>query len=331
MADSALLPYSFPWFAYTQGSAAPCIAMSGHPTAYNAILNQCTTLSCDPKFLDGFTTPQIKIPRLGVKSFSCIERYAVSWRIAHPYHRDIIKRMLDEGFYIYFNGVDDYFMDGKSWYGIRHIKHDGIICGYDDGDGSYSIAAYDSNWVFRLMRIPQKCFTDGLNEGVLQGWGGGLTVYRMKDMEIPLDERQMLGFLKAHVDSDMDRFPLSGREWVEGIAVQGFLALYIGKLIDGSIPYEKMDWRILRPVWEHKKCMLDRLIAFEKKQKLDTECSTEYRPLVDAADRARMMYAVYHRNRRADLLEKVQRGLLEGKEKESAILRNFIKKAEATL
>lgn len=330
MADCVQLAYEYPWFAFTQGTAAPCIALRNHPTAYNAILNQCTTLSCTRRFLDGFTTPQVGVPRLNIHSFPCIERYGVALRFTHDRFREIIKKMLDEGFYIYFGGVDDYFLPGKSWYGIRHMSHDGILCGYDDNDGTYSVAAYDSDWVFRLIRIPQDCFREGLESGISQGWNGNLFAYRMRNGEIQPDEKQMLRYLKAHVDADMDRFPLTERGNVEGIAVQGFLALYIEKLMDGSIPTDKMDWRVLRPVWEHKKCMLDRLIALEALHGWEPEFSSRYRPLVDAANRNRMMYAVYHKNRRPELLENVRKGLLDGKEQERAILCDFIRKTEET-
>lgn len=330
MADCVQLAYEYPWFAFTQGTAAPCIALRNHPTAYNAILNQCTTLSCTRRFLDGFTTPQVGVPRLNIHSFPCIERYGVALRFTHDRFREIIKKMLDEGFYIYFGGVDDYFLPGKSWYGIRHMNHDGILCGYDDNDGTYSIAAYDSDWVFRLIRIPQDCFREGLESGISQGWNGNLFAYRMRNGEIQPDEKQMLRYLKAHVDADMDHFPLTERGNVEGIAVQGFLALYIEKLMDGSIPADKMDWRVLRPVWEHKKCMLDRLIALEALHGWEPEFSSRYRLLVDAANRNRMMYAVYHKNRRPELLENVRKGLLDGKEQERAILCDFIRKTEET-
>ena len=76
--------------------------------------------------------------------------------------------------------------------------------------------------------------------------------------------------------------------------------------------------------------MLDRLEAFEKLRGWEPEFSTRYRPLVDAANRNRMMYAVYHKNRRPELLENVRKGLLDGKEQERAILCDFIQKTEET-
>ena len=49
------LPYEYPQFANTQGAAAAPIAMTGHPNAYNQILNQAVTLGCSRNFLTGFT------------------------------------------------------------------------------------------------------------------------------------------------------------------------------------------------------------------------------------------------------------------------------------
>ena len=45
--------------------------------------------------------------------------------------------MIDDGMYIYFHGVDDFYLPEKSWYGTRHMNHDGIICGYDDNDSNF--------------------------------------------------------------------------------------------------------------------------------------------------------------------------------------------------
>jgi len=78
MADSVSLPFCVPVFAFTLSHAAPGFAMNGHPTAYNAYLNQCVTIGCKRKFLRGFTTPQMGIPRSGIGAFSCIQHYVVS-------------------------------------------------------------------------------------------------------------------------------------------------------------------------------------------------------------------------------------------------------------
>ena len=329
MPDSVSLPFCVPVFSFTPGHAAAGFALNGHPTGYNAYLNQCTTVGCTRRFLRGFTTPQMGIPRAWIGSFPYIEHYSVSSRFGYPHYRNIIKLMLDQGFYVYFNGIDDFYMPGKCWYGIRHMAHDGIICGYDDNDQTYSIAAYDINWLFNLIKIPQECLIEGLNACIKNKQYGALTAYKMRENAvISLDEKMILQNLKTYVDQTVDKYPLEQDGWIEGIATHDFLAMYMDKLKDGSIPAEKVDWRTLRPVWEHKKCMLDRIKSIEEKRGWDIELSSKYAPLVDDANRARMMLAMFHKNQKATLLDKMKNILLDLRERESEILKELIKRME---
>ncbi len=329
MPDSVSLPFCVPVFSFTPWRAAPGFAMNGHPTAYNAYLNQCTSIGCGRRFLKGYTTPEMYIPRSEVGSFSFLERYSVCSRFGYPHYKDIIKHMLDEGYYIYFDGIDDYYIPGKCWYGIRHLSHNGILCGYDESDQTYSIAAYDTNWLFKLFRIPQDSLIEGLNACIQNKQYGYLTAYKMKEnITVALDEQMILRHLKSYVDHTIDKYPLNQEGWVEGIAVHDFFAIYMDKLKDGTIPAEKVDWRTMRCVWEHKKCMLDRIKAIEEKHGWEPLLSQKYESLVEDADRGRMMMAMFHRNQKFTLLDKMKNILLSLREQESEILGELIRKME---
>lgn len=328
MADSVSLPFSVPYFASTHASAAPGLAMAGHPTAYNGYLSQCITISCSRRFLNGYSSPEIMIPKSNIVCFNFIERYVLASRFAYPYYREFIKKMLNEGFYIYYSGVDDFYLPGKSWYGTRHMNHDGIICGYDDDDQTYSIAAYDIDWVFNLIRIPQDCYMEGLFACLEKEQYGSIVAYKIKDVEVKLDDLQILKGLKTYLKNTIDFFSLEEQGRVSGIAVHDFLAIYMDKLKDGSITMEKMDWRVLRPVWEYKRCMLDRIKAIEEKREWDTELSSKYAPLVEDANRLRMMYAMYQNNQKQSLLDKIKNGILSLKDKETEILQDLINRME---
>lgn len=328
MAKAVSLPFCVPWFAFTQGHAAPGIAMVSHPTAYNSYLNQCITLNCSRRFLFGYSSPSISLSRGSIYDFSCLERHGVSTKFCYPYHPKIIKQMLDEEYYIYFSEVDDFYLPGKSWYGTRHMLHDGIICGYDDNEKTYSIAAYDINWVFNLIRVPQECFSEGFLAGLQESKLGAITAYKVKDENVNLDENLILYHLKNYIAKTVDTYSLKYPNAVEGIAVHDFLVMYLDKLIDGSIPSDKMDWRALRPVWEQKQCMLDRIKAIEEKRGWDSDLSSNYAPLVSDSNRARMMYAMYHKNKKEGLLEKVKNGIITVKERECEVLKDLIKRME---
>ncbi|HBF14568.1 MAG TPA: hypothetical protein DDW30_02575 [Clostridiales bacterium] len=326
MTGAIQLPYKTPWFTFSLESAAACLAMRGHPTAYHAVLNQCVTLSCAKRFLDGCAGTHTGIPHARIGDFSCLEQYTVSFRFGLPYCREIIRELLHKGFYIYCNGVDGYDLPGMSGYGLRHGHNDGILCGYDDNDGTYSIAAYDSTRCFRQIWLPQECFEEGLRSCLAHGAYSTMTACRMRDLRVRLNEGQMLRYLSLYLEADTDVFsPLqSERSTVEGIAVQELLALYFGRLACGEIPLSRADRQALRAVWEHRKCMLDRLELLERRHGWGSAFSSRYRPLVDAAYRDRMLYAVSCRSRRPDLLEVLQGALRAEKAAERTILSDLL-------
>ena len=329
MARSVALPFVVPNFATLQSTGAAEFAMIGHPTAYNQTLNQATNICCTRKFLKGFSTPLVSIPNILINTYKFIEKYSVNFRYVYNFCLDIIKAMLDEGMYILYDNVDDFYLPGKSWYGTRHMHHTGIICGYDDNDETISIAAHDINWVYNMIRVPQKCFLEALKSSLDAKQYGNMTAYKIKENTVvEINEKEMLKFLKEYTNSSFERYPLDGSGQVSGTIVHEYLAMYIDKLNDGSIPYEKMDWRALRPVWEHKKCMLDRIKAVEKKNGWTNELSERYLPIVEKANRIRMMYAMYHKNHNNKLLNKIRDGLLELSKNDRCLVEEFIKKLE---
>ena len=329
MAKSVALPFIVPNFATLQSTGAAEFAMIGHPTAHNQTLNQATNICCGRKFLGGFTSPQVSIPNISIDAYKFIEKYSINFRFIYDFCLDIIKAMLVEGMYILYDGVDDFYLPGKSWYGTRHMHHTGIICGYDDNDETISIAAHDINWVYNLIRVPQKCFLTALRSSLDDMKYGKMIAYKIKENTVAkINEREMIKFLKEYINSSFEKYPLDGTGQVSGTIVHEYLAMYIDRLNDGSIPYEKMDWRALRPIWEHKKCMLDRIKAVEKKRGWTNELSERYSPIVEKANRLRMMYAMYHKNHNNKLLNKIRDGLLELSKDDRILVTEFIKTLE---
>ena len=329
MSKAVNLPFEVPVFASAQTIAAACISMTGHPTAFNQVLHQTSSIFCTTKFLKGFTTPSVTIPYSRIEYFSFIERYPMSFRFTKEDCLDTIKGMLDDGFYIYFDGLDDFYLPNKSWYGTRHMYHDGIICGYDTSDATLSIAAHDINWIFRLIRVPICCFTMAIEDAMTGYPNASYTAYRVKDNTVvDFNEQEVLKNLKNYMDSGFDRYPVETAPNAWGTVVHEYIAMYLEKLLDGSIPYEKMDWRALRPVWEHKKCMLMRIQKVEQKLGWNSELSDAYAPIVDKANRVRMAYAMYHRKRRDSMLDGIRNDLLDVGKLDRQLVGEFIDKLE---
>ena len=329
MSKSVQLPVCTPVFATIPSYASAGMALARNPTAYTQILNQCTSMACGKKFLNGYGSPLNSVQRADLYSFSALERYPVSMRFTYSYIHQCIRNMLDEEFYVYYNCIDDFYLPEKSWYGIRHMMHDGTITGYDDNDRTYTVAAYDMNWIYRAIRIPQDALQKGIDSAFEEKKYGVFNAIRVKNDTFQLNLRMIRDNLKAYLNSDLTRYPVDKPENAVGIVVHDYLSMYMQKLADGSIPHEKMDWRSLRYVWEYKNCMLDRIAAVEEKLSLGKELSGSYRAVVDETNRYRMMYALHHKREKPSILRTIAAGLLRVKEQEREIVSKLVEAMEA--
>ena len=90
-------------------------------------------------------------------------------RFLQEHVHELICKLIDNGYYVNFDGVDDYYLENKSWYQRRHFCHDGLIYGYDEAQKTYDVYAYDSNWSYRGFKICQDSFVKGRDVMMQQG------------------------------------------------------------------------------------------------------------------------------------------------------------------
>ena len=310
---------------YHDGIISACL--SENPSIRNWFLSNSMILTCNRRFLSGYTTPEIRVEN---HSFyhPMLEEKWLYMEFINGYINPIIRNMIDAGYYVVFVGVDDYYIEGKSWYKKRHFIHDGTICGYNQVDKTYCMYAYDSNWVYRKFWTSQKGFNKGREAALKKGVCGTLCAIKPKSEQVEFSIETAMELLKDYLDSDFEKYPKDNEGDVRGIVVHEYMALYLDKLMDGSIPYERMDWRVFRLIWEHKKFMLERIQRIEQCLQLGTEISEKYRELVEEADNMRMLYAAYHAKRRDSLLPIIKKKLLQLMEKEKALLTKLIERVD---
>ena len=311
---------------HNQGSGAAILA--SNPSIRNWYLNQVMILTCTRKFLNGFTTPEINIAEStwSANPYLDKKRYAMQFLEGHVHFA--IRKLLDAGYYVYFRGIDDYYVEGKSWYHERHFKHDGCICGYDQEDKTYCIYAYDQNWIYQKFRTTQKSFDAGRKAQFKKDQYGAIYGIKPKEDKVVFSPETALKKVAEYLDSNQEKYPESEEGTVYGIVVHDYIAKYVGMLYDGSIPYDKMDRRVFRLIWEHKKVMLERIKLIEDALSLDHSLSDAYSSVVREADNCRMLYAAHHMKQRNSVLPVIQKKLLSLKENEKEILENLLEAAK---
>ena len=297
----------------------------------NWYLNQVMNIICSKKFLKGYTTPEITIADSSWYVNPYLDKHWISSEFTNDYINSIIHQMINNGFYVAFGDVDDFYLKGKSWYKERHFSHDGLICGYDPNDKTYCIYAYDSNWIYQKFWVPQIDFYAGRIAMRENGTFSRFCGLKVKGDQIEFSPKIACQKIKEYLDSDIKKHPFDKEGNAYGLVVHEYIAEYVTKLYSGDIPYERMDKRVFRLIWEHKKVMFERIQSIERELMFGSDVSEKYRSLVTDADMMRMLYASHHIKRRDSVLPIIKKKLLNLADKEKELLTFLVDKAEKEL
>lgn len=322
------LPLAEPIYSAYNLQVPGTATLAANPSIRNWYLNQVVMLTCTRRFLKGFTTPEVSIEDSCWEANPYLEKWVYEMRFLEGHTGFVIRKLLDAGYYVCFNGIDDYYVEGKSWYHERHFSHDGCICGYDRNEKTYCLYAYDQSWRCRKFWTPQKSFEAGRRAQFKLGQYGGICGIKPSAEQVEFSCGTALERLAEYLDSDTEKYPEDAEGTVRGIAVHDYVAKYIGRLFDGSVPYERTDHRVFRVIWEHKKAMLQRFVRIETAMLLGHAVSEAYRTVVREADHCRMLYAAHQMKRRNDLLPVIGQKLLDLKAREQRLSEELLRKAE---
>lgn len=322
------LPISEPIYNTYQYQTPGSAVLTNNPSVYNWYINQVMILTCTKRFLNGFTSPQINILNSNWKDNPYLIKkwYGTQFLKGHVHY--VIRNLLDAGYYVYFNGVDDYYVKGKSWYHKRHFSHDGCICGYDQENKTYCLYAYDENWVCKKFWTPQKAIYTGMKACFKKGIFGNICGIKPTEDAVSFSSNAALKNISLYLNPAANQQLSSTDEIVYGIFVHDYIYKYLQKLYDGSIPYQNMDHRVFRLIWEHKKAMLERIKLIEADLCLDNSISERYTSIVRESDNCRMLYASYSLKQRNSLLTTINQKLITLRSVEEKLLEELLEKSK---
>lgn len=322
------LPLVEPLYSTYHMQGTDTAIIVNNPSVRNWHMNNIMILTCTRRFLNGYSSPEIYIEYSSWEKNPTHEKVWYSLEFLKGHTHSVIRNFIDKGYYVYFVRLDDYYIEGKTWYKQRHFIHDGLICGYDRDNKTYCIYAYDTDWVYRKFWTPQSAFEASRKAMYNKGDFGRICGIKPTQEQLPFSPSSVRKGLKIYLDSTMENYPLDGPDRARGLVVHDYIALYLDKLINETIPYEKIDKRVFRVIWEHKKGMLERIQKYEKALNMDNSLSTEYESVVSLADNARMLYASHCIKRRDALLSVLKKKLFEMKDKEEKILSKLLETEE---
>jgi hypothetical protein len=325
------LPLVEPVYSTYHNHGNSSAVLSENPSIRNWLLNEVMILTCEQKFLNGHTSPEIDIEGAAVWKNPYLERVYYPMRHLGGYAHAVIRRLIDDGYYVLYSEVDDYYMKGKTWYKERHYLHDGLICGYNQLDETYRVYAYDASWIYRAFDVPKRCFEAGRKAGVRKGVYGLLCGIKAKKDMVDIDLNEILENLQRYLNNLPGRIGKRNSDDIHGIVVHDYIITYLNLLLDGRIPYERMDWRVFRLLWEHKKIMLERIVVIEDLLGFEHEFRECYADIVKTADNMRMLYTAYYLKRRDSIIANLINKLALLKTEEEEILTRLVLKMKEVM
>ena len=300
--------------------------ISGNPSIRNYYLNVATSLTCHLDFRNGYTSPKFGALRSSFRDNPHIESIVYPMKhLGKDVHR-LIRSLLNDGYYVRFEGIDDYYVKGKTFYQKRHYSHDGMICGYDAFRRNYTIFAYDEKWIYRRFQTPCSAWEAGRIAEFREGRSGTIYGLKAKPEPVLFQPELALKNIQDYLDPYYAPGTVINPNIVHGCAAQVYLAEYINELFLQHIPYERSDRRIFRQLWEHKRLMLERIGKIECEYGLSSEHSSAYRQLVATAERLKSLYTFHMIQRRDDLLPAMRDRLLTMEADERTILTQLVQR-----
>ena len=313
---------------HSQGSASAVI--SSNPSVKNWYLNHAIILSCDNRFLYSSHSPDVSVCHSNLDSAPYLDQRSVNTLYLNGYVHPVIRAMLDDGYYVYYTVIDDYYIKGKSGYGKRHFFHDGLIYGYDQNEKTYSIFAYDENDRYTVFKTPQSGFEAGRKYVKKHGGGvvGALCAIRPWDIQYELEPETVCRNLKEYLHFKVDHFDFDYGAPVYGSAVHDYLALYLWRIIDGKIESSNLDLRAFKMIYEHKAVMLERLQVIESCLHWEPEYSKAYSEVVRDAEKLWYRCLYYLQTNRWSVLFQMRDLILEIGHREADVLKGAVSKLE---
>ena len=332
MNEARLLRLSDPLYSTYHYQGISSSTYHSNPSVRNWFLNSVMHIYCTRRFLDGFTTPELTVLDSNFESNPYLDQIILPFERIKGRTGEVIRALIDSDIFAVFRGIDDYYIPGKSWYRERHFYHDGMICGYDMSDRTYYIHAYDSNWRYRVFKIPQTSFDAARRHSLAQGITGSyLCAIKVKNDTPEFSPSEVTRNLRRYMDSSIKKYPAEERGTVFGSAAHDYIVMYVRRIADGLIPYSRIDRRIFRLIWEHKRVMLERLERLESALGMDPSISLRYREIVNTSRVLHIEYASYCRRQRKELLPTISERLAQMADSERYLLDEMIKTSEREL
>lgn len=279
------LPLIKPVYSATHGQGTVTSILHSNPSIINWYLNNVMVLSVSNNDFGENFQPHVDICQSGIEDNPYIERQKILLTFLDGSVNRIIRNMINKGYYVYFGAIDDYYMQDKSGYHKDHFMHDGMICGYDQNNKTYSVYAYDSEMQYRIFRLPQICFERARKSTEKMGACGFITAMKPMQVKIDFDPYIIKTRLQEYLDPPLINNNLEVNSTAYGIITHKYLIKYLDIILNDNYNITLEDLKSFKMIMEHKTLMFERIKKIEAYFQMDNTVSSGYKNIVTDAEK----------------------------------------------
>lgn len=277
------LPLTKPFYSANHGQGTVTSILHSNPSLINWYYNNVMVLSISNDSSDDSFHPLLDICQSGIEDNPFIERQRILLTFLDGSVNRVIRNMIDKGYYIYFGAIDDYYMQGKDGYHKYHFMHDGMICGYDQKNKTYSVYAYDKEMQYRVFQMPQVCFERARKSTEKMGACGFLTAMKPMQEKVEFDPYLVKTRLQEYMDPHLIDNNLKVNSTAFGIITQKYLIKYIDDILYNEYNISFLDLKSFKIIMEHKVFMYERIKKIEEYFHMDNTVSNGYKTVMTDA------------------------------------------------
>lgn len=225
---------------------------------------------------------------------------------------NLIHTGTNNGYYLRLE-ADEYYIPQRSSYNSFHFPHYTGIYGYDQSTSMCELIGFDNNLVYKSSTASVEMLKKSLHSAyeILKGvdYTSYINLLKKRDESYNFNLALVFESIKDYLLSKNPEERLSflgspGKDYAYGKEIYDYLNIYFEELMGKKVFY---DIRNLHILWEHKKCMVQRLKFMETKGFIQADrCySDKYEKIEAEVLKSRNMMVKYSLNGDAGLLKRI--------------------------
>lgn len=310
MINNIELPVKKSWYNTLNWQASAGVVANNSIYCDNWYLTNSINLCCEKQFLNEFKlySPRLVIDNTHPWSIPLIDKYEFPKIFLKHSISEVVSAALESGYYLYFNGFDDYYIENKQGFNSYHNSHDGMIVGINNVKKDYSIYAYDLNNKLRCFQTSQISFENAFNSFPNEGV---FLALKNNDTKYNYDFNTFIKNLKSYFLSKQTDVYKSPDKFIFGIDAISHVAEYVKSFYDQNISFALFDLRNFLSISENKNCIYHSLLKALDKGFLNRELCSKYNKIYQQSEMIRMLSIKFVLVRNADILKSLYESILK--------------------